>query len=352
MTQEGGIVEGYKVAALYQFKALDDPGGFCEHITNECKQRSITGALILAREGINGTIAGRPEQMDQVLALLRDHFDDMELKFSFVDEEPFHRLRIRVKKEIVTMGLPLVNDEQDLCDLSYRGEYLSGKEWNQLISDPSVKLIDTRNDYEIEIGSFINAIDPNTKSFKEFPKYVEDKIPLEENKDRKIAMFCTGGVRCEKASAFMKSLGYRNIYHLKGGILQYLEDIPEEHNLFKGSCYVFDRRASVGHGLKSGDHIFCFVCRHPLSTHEIKQDPHYKEGVQCRYCKDTVSQKKKEGAANRQHQMEIAKDNGEKHLGRKYSLGNGISKYNLAGDKYEKGENTNVNDNVNNGDTT
>lgn len=325
MAEEEGIIDGYQVAALYQFKALDDPAGFCELITNECKQRCITGALIIAREGINGTIAGIPNRMEQIVSVLQEHFDNLELKFSFVKQEPFNRLRIRVKNEIVTMGLPLVDDEQDLSDISKRGEYVSGKEWNELISDPSVKVIDTRNHYEIGIGSFINAINPNTKTFKEFPKYVQEQLPVEEHKDQKIAMFCTGGVRCEKASAYMKSMGFRNIYHLKGGILQYLKDVPEDENLFEGSCFVFDRRASVDHGLTQGKHVFCFVCRHPLSLEETEQDPYYKEGVQCRYCIDVVNVKKKEDAANRQKQMEIAKKNNEKHLGRQYAVGKGIS---------------------------
>ena len=329
------IADAYKVAALYQFKALENPTSFCGFITDECKRRGVVGALILAREGINGTIAGRPDLLDQVITILKEQFNDMVLKFSYSQEEPFNRLRIRVKNEIVTMGMPLVDDTRDLSDISFRGEYVSGKEWNELISDPSVKVIDTRNDYEVSIGSFTNAIDPNTKTFRDFPDYVQDQLPLHEYKHQKIAMFCTGGVRCEKASAYMKSLGYKSIYHLKGGILQYLEDIQKDENLFEGSCFVFDRRTSVEHGLAPGKHKFCFVCRHPLSWEEIEQDPCFKEGVQCKYCVDVVSDKKRENAANRQRQIQIAQDNHEKHLGRQYLLGNGMSKYNLACDKYE-----------------
>ena len=261
----------YKVAALYEFSPVNSPDCLKLELERECRKREISGGLILAEEGINGTIAGSEENLDAILSILSETFNHMELKISYSEEEPFNRLRIRVKEEIVTMGLPLVSKDHDLTAPQKRGTYVDSKKWNELISSPDVVVLDTRNDYEVQIGTFQNSLNPNTKSFGEFPNFVKNNIT---DTTTKIAMFCTGGVRCEKASTFMKSvLGFQEVYHLKGGILKYLEDMPPEESRWSGSCFVFDRRASIDHGLQKGKHVFCFSCRTPLSSEVLVRIP-------------------------------------------------------------------------------
>ena len=216
------------------------------------------------------------------------------------------------------MGFPLVGEDYDLSCSSCRGEYVEGRAWNELVADPDVILVDTRNEYEIGIGTFPNALDPKTISFRECPAYVERE--LSTRKDTKIAMFCTGGVRCEKASAYMKRNGFEKIYSLKGGILKYLEEVPVQESMFLGSCFVFDRRTSVETGVRKGKHVFCFTCRSPLSPDELEL-PSYREGVQCLYCENTVSEKKKEASFNRHKNIDLARKLGDKHLGKNYQKG-------------------------------
>jgi UPF0176 protein len=303
----------YILAALYQFAAVSDPEGLKNLLETECRTRDITGALILATEGINGTIAGFEPQLREVMVIIQTYFDNLELKYSSSDEQPFVRLRIRVKPEIVTMDFPLVSKEFDLT--RSRGEYVDCKDWNNLIRRPDVFVLDTRNEYEIGIGSFERAVNPMTSNFKEFPDYVSQNFGGKKN--IKVAMFCTGGVRCEKASAYMKYMGIETIYHLKGGILKYLEEIPPDESLFKGSCYVFDRRVAVSHGLLSGDIVACHCCRHPLSSRDLASDC-YEKGVTCPYCFDSISVKKRESALERQQQIELAAQRQVKHLGMKH----------------------------------
>jgi len=287
----------------------------CVDLELICLPHGITGALILAHEGINGTIAGLQKPMEEVMAFIQSHFTALELKFSTSEENPFVRLRIRVKPEIVTMDFPLVTTDHDLTD--FRGEYVDSHEWNNIISQPDVFVIDTRNDYEIEVGSFDRSVNPQTKNFKDFPEYLEKHLP---DKSIRVAMFCTGGVRCEKASAYMKAQGYQTVYHLKGGILKYLEDVSEQDSLFNGACFVFDRRTSVTHGLQPGHHKACYSCRRALSPEDIISE-HFQEGIQCPHCYDKISDKQKDAAAERQRQMTLAGSKHEKHLGMKHVFG-------------------------------
>lgn len=298
----------YVVAALYKFVALEDFQALRLPILQECQKRTIKGTLLLAAEGINGTIAGPREGIDGILAYLRSdpRLADLEVKESFAPENPFYRLKVRLKKEIVTLGVPGVDPTQKV------GTYVEPEEWNALISDPGVILIDTRNDYEVGIGTFQGAINPQTKSFREFPDYV--KKNLDPKKHKKVAMCCTGGIRCEKASSYMLQEGFENVYHLKGGILKYLEKVPQEESLWQGECFVFDGRVGVTHGLELGDYDQCYGCRRPLSA-EDKKSPFYKPGVECPQCHTQTSESQKERFAERHFQVQLAKKRGYQHIG-------------------------------------
>ena len=266
------------------------------------------GTLLLAKEGINGTIAGPEKGIREVLAWLRSdpRLAGLEHKESWAEgENPFYRMKVRLKREIVTMGVPEVDPNEVV------GTYVEPEQWNELISQPDVVLIDTRNDYEVDIGTFKGAVDPRIVTFREFPEWVREQERL-HNKP-KIAMFCTGGIRCEKASAFMKMEGFDEVYHLKGGILKYLENIPEENSMWEGECFVFDNRVSVGHGLKPGPYDLCHACRHPISD-EDKQSPLYHHGISCPHCHDKMSAEQKKRFAERQHQVELAKARGHDHV--------------------------------------
>lgn len=274
------------VAALYKFVSLPDFAEKQEPLLSYCQSQGIKGTILLAAEGINGTIAGSRQGVNSVLAFLRSdpRLADLEHKESYSQTQPFERLKVRLKAEIVTMGLPEVDPNQQV------GTYVSPQEWNDLISDPEVIVIDTRNDYEVNIGTFKTAQNPQTKSFREFPEYVSNN--LDPNQHKKVALFCTGGIRCEKASAFMLSQGFTEVYHLKGGILKYLESVPAEESLWEGECFVFDERVAVRHGLELGSHELCFCCGYPISEQD-KASPQYEEGISCPHCFDSLTAEKR-----------------------------------------------------------
>jgi UPF0176 protein len=305
----------YLTAALYKFVSLPDYISLQAPILEACERNNIKGTLLLALEGINGTIAGLPEDIQAVLNYLRTDdifagkFSNLEHKESYADEHPFYRMKVKLKKEIVTMGLPEVDPNQSV------GTYVKPEDWNALISDPEVILLDTRNDYEVHIGTFKSAVDPKTNTFREFPKFVADN--LDTNKHKKVAMFCTGGIRCEKASSFMKMQGFEEVYHLEGGILKYLETVPQEESLWQGECFVFDQRVAVKHGLEVGEFDQCFACRMPLSPEEL-QSPEYTPGISCPHCYDSLTEEKKRSLTERQRQVILAKQRGENHIGKKH----------------------------------
>lgn len=298
----------YTVAALYSFTRLDDIETLQSALLDVCAKNEILGTLLLAREGINGTIAGNRAGIDDVLAfLLRDgRFDGIDVKFSHAARAPFLRMKVRQKKEIVTLGVPGVDPTEDV------GTYVSPQDWNDLISADDVVVIDTRNDYEVDIGTFKGAIDPKTESFSDFPAWFEQSGLKATNK--RVAMFCTGGIRCEKSTAYLKSLGIEEVYHLKGGILKYLETIPPEDSLWEGECFVFDERVSLGHGLSQGHHELCRGCRRPVSETD-RSSPHYVEGISCPQCHHTLSPAKRRRFSERKKQVALAEARHARHLG-------------------------------------
>ena len=299
-----------RVATLYHFAKLDDYRELQAPLLEKCRAEDIRGTLLLAEEGINGTIAGTGKGVANVLAYIRSdpRLSNLVHKESFTDEPPFLRMKVRLKKEIVSMGVPGIDPNHIV------GTYVKPEDWNELISDPDVLVVDTRNDYEVEIGTFANSVDPQTTSFRQFPGWVKNNGKILGHK--KIAMFCTGGIRCEKSTAYMKSQGYDEVFHLEGGILKYLETIPEEDSLWQGECFVFDERVSVGHNLKAGTYDLCHACRHAISD-EDKNSPLFEPGVSCPKCHGTTSQERKKRFAERQKQMELARARGEVHLGSK-----------------------------------
>ncbi|MEA5515705.1 rhodanese-related sulfurtransferase [Nodularia sp. UHCC 0506] len=274
------------VAALYKFVKLPDFAEKQETLLSYCQLQGVKGTILLAAEGINGTIAGSRQGVDSVLTFLRSdpRLADLEHKESYTQTQPFERMKVRLKSEIVTMGLPEVDPNQQV------GTYVSPQEWNDLICDPEVIVIDTRNDYEVNIGTFKKAQNPQTKSFREFPEYVSNNLDPKQHK--KVALFCTGGIRCEKASSFMMSQGFAEVYHLKGGILKYLESVPREESLWEGECFVFDERVAVRHGLELGSHELCFCCGHPISATD-KASSKYEEGISCPHCFDSLTDEKR-----------------------------------------------------------
>lgn len=301
----------FVVAALYKFACIENSEQMQFELRSVCDDHGICGTLLVAHEGINGTIAGSRAGIDAVLHHIRRYpgFQDLEHKESFASEQPFYRMKVRLKKEIVTIGLPDVDPNETV------GTYVSPQEWNDVISDPDTVVIDTRNDYEIKIGTFKNAVNPMTETFRAFPDYVEKN--LDPAKNKKVAMFCTGGIRCEKASAYMKKLGFEEVYHLKGGILKYLEEIPEDQSLWQGECFVFDQRVAVKHGLEEGSYILCPSCRHPVGPEDL-QSPKYIEGIACPHCHDSLSDDRKARSAERQKQIALAIARGEQHIGAVY----------------------------------
>lgn len=298
----------YIVAALYHFTRFADPAALRAPLLDLCRARGISGTLLLAGEGINGTIAGDRTGIDAVLAHIRalPGCADIEWKESTAVDAPFHRIKVRLKREIVTMGQP------DIDPVSRVGHYVDPADWNDLISAPDVAVIDTRNDYEVAIGSFDGAIDPQTKSFGEFPAWWEANKHRFHNK--RIAMFCTGGIRCEKSTNYLMGQGVEDVYHLKGGILKYLEEVPQDASKWDGECFVFDGRVSVGHGLAEGPHILCHGCRRPLLP-EDRNHPAFEEGVSCHHCVDETTEADKARFRERQKQIALAKDRGVRHIG-------------------------------------
>ncbi len=298
----------YLIAALYHFVSLPDVQDLRVRLDRLCRSRSIKGTLLLAEEGINGTIAGAEDDMRWFLSELRSdpRLEALKHKESWAEKEPFVRLKVRLKKEIVTMGVPGVDPTERV------GTYVKPKDWNALISQPDVLLIDTRNTYETKMGTFQGATDPQTESFREFPQWVQDQEGLTPK--TRVAMFCTGGIRCEKASSYMLGEGFEEVYHLEGGILQYLADVPQEESLWDGECYVFDRRVSVNHDLEPGRYEACRACGLPLEE-EDKAHPLFVHGVSCPYCHGHTSEERKERFAERQRQINLAAERGEEYLG-------------------------------------
>jgi UPF0176 protein len=297
-----------RVAALYRFARFDDPEALRVRLADLCTAESIKGTLLLAHEGINGTIAGAPDAIERVVATLRalPGCADLDVKWSTAATMPFLRMKVRVKREIVTMGIA------DLDPLD-TGDYVSPAEWNALITQPGTLLIDTRNDYEVKIGTFTGALDPETASFRDFPAWVEahrDEIAGAE----RVAMFCTGGIRCEKATALLKAEGISEVHHLKGGILAYLEQVPATDSRWEGECFVFDERVAIKHGLAEGSHTLCRACRMPVSA-EDRVSPLYREGTSCPACHDSRDDNQRAGYAERHRQVKLAERRGTTHVG-------------------------------------
>lgn len=302
------VTNNIVVAALYKFTRFADFAQYREPILNTMLDNDVKGTLLLANEGINGTISGSRQGIDTVLDYLRsiEAIGRFEFKESYTDAQPFYRTKVKLKKEIVTMGV------EDIDPLQSVGRYVKPSEWNALISDPDVLLIDTRNDYEVQIGTFQNAVNPHTETFREFPEYVAKE--LDPTKHKKVAMFCTGGIRCEKSTAYMREQGFEEVYHLEGGILKYLEEIPASDSMWQGDCFVFDNRVSVNHNLEKGNYEQCFACRMPITAEDM-QSAAYIKGESCPHCIDKATEEQKARFREREHQMQLAKKRGEAHIG-------------------------------------
>ena len=302
----------FLTAALYKFVSLPDFRKLQAPLLACCENNKVKGTILLAGEGINGTISGSPEGIHAVLTYLRsdpifaNRLADLVHKESYANKMPFYRMKVRLKREIVTLGVPGVDPNK------MAGTYVKPEDWNALISDPDVILVDTRNDYEVAIGTFKGAINPKTTNFRELPAWVRQQKSLRDKP--KVAMFCTGGIRCEKSTAFLRSEGFEEVYHLQGGILKYLEEVPKEQSLWEGECFVFDERVSVNHALQPGHHEMCRACRHPLSVEE-RASEHYKLGVSCPYCYDKKDEARKKAYAERQRQVELAERRQLEHIG-------------------------------------
>lgn len=299
----------FTVAALYHFAPFDNPAAVKPHLLEACRANGVKGTLLLAREGINGTIAGQQAGIDAVLAQIRNlpGCETLDVKFSTASDLPFHRMKVRLKKEIVALGVPGIDPSRDV------GRYVEAAEWNALISDPATIVIDTRNEYEVKIGTFKGALDPKTRSFSQFPDWFRAHR-AEFGNNPKVAMFCTGGIRCEKSTAFLRAEGIEDVAHLKGGILKYLETVPKEKSLWEGECFVFDERVSVGHGLAPGSHSLCRACRMPLSSEDCGSVD-YIEGVQCPYCAASRTEEQRQRYAERHKQVALAERRGKRHVG-------------------------------------
>lgn len=295
-------------AAFYKFVELQDFAARKAPLLECCERHGVKGTILLAKEGVNGTIAGSPEAVRAVLAYLRSEprLRDLEHKEATGETTPFYRMKVRLKREIVTLGVPQVDPAK------MAGQYVKPQEWNQLLEDPDVVVVDVRNDYEVSLGTFPGALNPRTKTFSEFPQWVRSAEAL-RNKP-KVAMFCTGGIRCEKSTALLRSEGFAQVYHLQGGILKYLETVPEGESRWQGECFVFDERVSVQHGLQPGRSEFCRSCRMPIADEE-RASPHYVRGVSCPHCHAQTTEAQKNSRRERQRQVEIAESRNEAHLG-------------------------------------
>lgn len=297
----------YVVAALYKFVRLPDYQQLRDKLYEFMVMHKVKGTLLLAEEGINGTVCGPRAGIDALKGWLDAdaRFVGLSYKESFSEEQAFYRTKVKLKKEIVTMGVEGVNPAHIV------GTYVKGEQWNQLISDPDTIVVDTRNDYEVAIGTFKHAINPNTTSFREFPQWAAEN--LDKTKHKKVAMFCTGGIRCEKSTAYLKEQGFAEVYHLDGGILKYLEEVPAEQSLWQGECFVFDQRVAVKHGLEQGSYDQCYACRMPLSAQDMASE-RYVKGLSCPHCHDKISDEQRAAFTERQKQIELAKARGEKHI--------------------------------------
>ncbi|MDD5275787.1 MAG: rhodanese-related sulfurtransferase [Methylovulum sp.] len=296
------------VCALYKFVTLENFQQLRQPLHNVMEEQQIRGTLLLASEGINGTVAGSRVSIDTLLNWLREdpRLVDIDYKESYADSMPFNRTKVKLKKEIVTMGVEGIDPKRVV------GTYVSPQDWNALISEPDVLVVDTRNDYEYQVGTFKNAINPNTESFREFPSFV--KANLHPEKHKKVAMFCTGGIRCEKSTAFLKEQGFDEVYHLKGGILKYLEEVSPQETLWEGECFVFDGRVTVNHRLEKGGYDQCNACRLPI-TEDDKASDKYQQGVSCPHCYDKATAGQKARFIEREKQMVLARQRGEAHIG-------------------------------------
>lgn len=305
----------YLIAAFYKFVDLPNYQARRAPLLAFCEAHNVKGLILLASEGINSTIAGAADDVYAVLAYLRSDplLADLQHKESFAQRQPFYRMKVRLKKEIVTLGVDGIGRAH------MAGTYVKPVDWNALISDPDVVLVDTRNDYEVEMGTFAGAIDPQIKSFSELPNWVDhaERLGQGTGKKPKVAMFCTGGIRCEKSTALMRAKGYDQVYHLEGGILKYLETVPAEQSLWQGECFVFDERVSVGHGLLPGHHALCRACRQPLTIGAM-ESVLFELGVSCPRCHAHTSEAQKKSARERQRQWELAKARRQDHNGAKF----------------------------------
>ena len=290
----------WTVISFYKFVQLDDFEEMRQPLVELCRSQGIKGTMLLALEGINATVAGTEGALDGLLSYLKQdpRLADLTHKTSYADEYPFVRMKVKLKKEIVTLGQPGVSPTKKV------GTYVDPKDWNHVISDPDVVVIDTRNTYEVDIGTFQGAINPKTDSFREFPNYAAEQLDPAQHK--KVAMFCTGGIRCEKASSYLLDQGFEEVYHLKGGILKYLEEVPADKSLWEGECFVFDQRVTVQHGLEPGNYTMCRGCGHPVSEEDM-QSPHYEPGIACPQCYDKLSEKQRMRFAERSKQRSLAK---------------------------------------------
>ncbi|AXA33439.1 rhodanese-related sulfurtransferase [Francisella adeliensis] len=296
------------VCAMYKFVTLEDFEDMRQPILNTMIQNKVKGTLLIANEGINGTVAGTQEGITALLNYLKSdpRLADIDYKESYHDDMPFYRSKVKLKKEIVTLGVEDI-DPNKVC-----GKHVKPKDWNELISDPDVLLVDTRNEYEIEIGTFKNAVNPHTDNFREFPEYVDEN--LDPKKQKKVAMFCTGGIRCEKSTALMLEKGFEEVYHLEGGILKYLEEVPKEETMWEGECFVFDSRVAVNHDLEKGNYDQCFACRMPI-TEEDKKHPEYVKGMSCHHCYGKLTDEQRARFAEREKQSQLAAERGFSHVG-------------------------------------
>jgi UPF0176 protein len=299
-----------KVAAFYRFSPMSGLEDMQQALRKAAAEAGVLGTILLAEEGINGTVAGPETGIDKLLETLRDYpgLETIQVKVSWCESNPFYRLKVRLKKEIVTLGVAGIDP------VTQAGEYIDPKDWNALISRPDVRVIDTRNDYEVRLGSFQGAENPGTRSFRDFPAWVETR--LGSDREQPVAMFCTGGIRCEKSTALLKTLGYKNVYHLEGGILNYLEKIPASDSLWQGDCFVFDNRVTVDHDLSEGNYELCPACRAPLSE-EDKRSPGFELNVSCPACVDKLTPERRSSLEERGRQIALARARGKRHLGKR-----------------------------------
>ncbi len=296
------------VSALYKFVTLEHFTELRKPLLHFMQDQGIRGTILLAREGINGTVAGSQEAIDALHAWFdtQPGLENIVDKRSYHQDIPFNRAKVKLKKEIVTLGVEGIDPKKIV------GTYVKPRDWNRLIADENVTVVDTRNDYEVKIGTFKGAINPETTTFREFPEYV--KQHLDPQKNRKVAMFCTGGIRCEKSTAYLKELGFDEVYHLEGGILKYLEEVPESESLWEGECFVFDERVTVNHALEKGHYLQCHACRFPI-TEADKQHPSYVQGVSCHHCINHQTPEQKQRYLEREKQSQLARQRGEPHIG-------------------------------------